>query len=554
MISPDCWRPSSGLTLEPNAEKAVRSQNGCIALLAGPGAGKTETLAQRADFLLRTGVCPYPKRILAISFKKDASENLKERVAKRCGSELASRFDSYTFHAFGKRLIDIFRTALKGQDALDEDYTVGDHRIRRTQITFNDMVPLANDVLNECDAARNAIQATYSDVFLDEFQDCTDTQYSLVLNAFQNCGARIIAVGDTKQKIMGWAGALEGIFVSFEEDFEAASLNLYQNFRSLHRIRRVHNRMVRDIDPDAAVPDEQIARDEGEVACLSFDDDEAEAEWAADSIVRWNEQGVPFSQIAFLCNNQPHLYAKKIMSVLGRRGIPFRNEQEIQDLSEEPLFCLIVDFLLVLLGEAEPSAWERLRRLLDNEVIDGSSNSRDWDRLLRKARSALRSNPAFPTAWNWIEELLKKLGMAAIRGLSHDYENETRRSEILGNIKAHVTRSFDGTVDPLEAFKSIGGVDAVRILTIHKCKGLEFHTVIVQGVESQTFWSKDREATECAFFVAISRARKRLVTTVAEFREKLPGANNYWREQRTRHEQFLGYIEPEIGGKLDIGN
>lgn len=175
---------------------STEGQEGCIALLAGPGAGKTETLAQRADFLLRTGVCPYPKRILAISFKKDASENLKERVAKRCGAELAARFDSYTFHAFGKRMIDIFRTALKGQDVLDQDYTVGEHRIPRSQITFNDMVPLANEVLNECSAARNAIQATYSDVFLDEFQDCTNTQYSLVLNAFQGSGTRIIAVGE----------------------------------------------------------------------------------------------------------------------------------------------------------------------------------------------------------------------------------------------------------------------------------------------------------------------------------------------------------------------
>ncbi|HEY5073769.1 MAG TPA: UvrD-helicase domain-containing protein, partial [Pyrinomonadaceae bacterium] len=87
----------------------MKSQSGCLALLAGPGAGKTETLAQRADFLLRTGTCPYPKRILAISFKKDASENLKARVTIRCGHQLASRFDSHTFHAFAKRLIDIFR-------------------------------------------------------------------------------------------------------------------------------------------------------------------------------------------------------------------------------------------------------------------------------------------------------------------------------------------------------------------------------------------------------------------------------------------------------------
>ena len=116
MIQPEDWSPPNNLVLEPNAEKAVQMQQGCIALLAGPGAGKTEALAQRADFLLRTNTCPYPKRILAISFKKDACENLKARVSIRCGYQLATRFDSYTFHAFAKRLIDIFRTHLRGGD------------------------------------------------------------------------------------------------------------------------------------------------------------------------------------------------------------------------------------------------------------------------------------------------------------------------------------------------------------------------------------------------------------------------------------------------------
>ncbi len=194
--------------------------------MAGPGAGKTETLAQRADFLLRTGACPYPKRILAISFKKDASENLKSRVTIRCGHQLASRFDSYTFHAFAKRLIDIFRTHLQGQDALNEDYAIGSNRISRTQITFNDMVPLASDIVSGCVVAQNSIRDTYTDVFLDEFQDCTQHQYSLVLNAFQGTGTRVVAVGDTKQKIMGWAGALDGIFLNYGHDFQALSLNL----------------------------------------------------------------------------------------------------------------------------------------------------------------------------------------------------------------------------------------------------------------------------------------------------------------------------------------
>lgn len=103
MIAVDAWQPADGLTLEPNALLAAKERARSLALTAGPGAGKTEMLAQRADFLLRTGTCRYPKRILAISFKVDASSNLKERVKRRCGSELATRFDSYTFHAFAKR-------------------------------------------------------------------------------------------------------------------------------------------------------------------------------------------------------------------------------------------------------------------------------------------------------------------------------------------------------------------------------------------------------------------------------------------------------------------
>ena len=85
MINIAEWKPAGGLNLEPNAIRAAREMTRSLALTAGPGAGKTEMLAQRADFLLRTGTCRYSKRILAISFKRDASQNLKARVRSRCG-------------------------------------------------------------------------------------------------------------------------------------------------------------------------------------------------------------------------------------------------------------------------------------------------------------------------------------------------------------------------------------------------------------------------------------------------------------------------------------
>ena len=53
MIAVDAWKPADGLTLEPNALRAAKERTRSLALTAGPGAGKTEMLAQRADFLLR---------------------------------------------------------------------------------------------------------------------------------------------------------------------------------------------------------------------------------------------------------------------------------------------------------------------------------------------------------------------------------------------------------------------------------------------------------------------------------------------------------------------
>ena len=60
MIAVDAWKPADGLTLEPNALRAAKEQVRSLALTAGPGAGKTEMLAQRADFLLHTGDLIYP--------------------------------------------------------------------------------------------------------------------------------------------------------------------------------------------------------------------------------------------------------------------------------------------------------------------------------------------------------------------------------------------------------------------------------------------------------------------------------------------------------------
>lgn len=106
-IAPEDWRPRGIEALEPLAWEALR-HTGSSCVVAGPGAGKTEFLAQKAVYLFETGRCPAPYRILSISFKTDAAGNLAERVRQRCPSESAHRFVSLTFDAFTKGLVDRF--------------------------------------------------------------------------------------------------------------------------------------------------------------------------------------------------------------------------------------------------------------------------------------------------------------------------------------------------------------------------------------------------------------------------------------------------------------
>ena len=550
MICPDDWHPADGLTLEPNALSAAKEQVRCQALTAGPGAGKTEMLAQRADFLLHTGLCRYPKRILAISFKVDASRNLKERVKRRCGASLCSRLDSHTFHAFAKRIIDRFRPVLTGRDALDADYTIGDRRITRSQIEFSDLVPLAIEILETSAMARNAVRQTYSDVFLDEFQDCTNNQYALIKLVFKGTAIRLTAVGDTKQKIMGWAGALEGIFVTFANDFNAVSLNLYRNFRSQPQLLRMQNEIIKVLDQASVMPDELIEGDDGKIEVQGFGNNQQEAESLAELIGYWiTEEGVPFSEIAVLISKQAELYANPLMVELEQRGIPFRNEQQLQDLSVEPATRLIVDYLLVLFGDREPDAYTRLMEQLTTSAIDENEYSRlqnDWLRFLKVERKKVvlseQLDRSFDSRWPYAVSFINEFGKERLVSLSADYESLARLKEVLGDTKKRLGELLDVEPDVVKALALLNDNRAVRIMTIHKSKGLEFDSVIILGVEKQAFWGKEDEE-RCVFFVGISRAKRRLVLTYADVRPRPAGFGGMWTVSRIPHQEFIGYAE-----------
>jgi len=549
VIHPDDWRPVGGLDLEPNALKAVRETAATVVVTAGPGAGKTELLAQRADFLFRTGACPYPKRILAISFKVDAARNLQSRVRLRSGSQYAARFDSFTFHAFAKRLIDNFRPALTDENALDPDYRIDVDRIQAKQITFDDLVPLAIEILKKNVYARGALRQTYSHVFMDEFQDATTAQYSFLKVAFAGTGVQLIGVGDTKQRIMGFANALDGVMAMFATDFSATELQLYQNFRSKPRLRRMQNRMILEMDPAAASPTADLKGEGGDLQVLRFATDEDEAVAVTGLVRGWLDGAVPPREITVLVRQQPHLITAILGKCLTAAGIPFRNEQQSQDLTTEPVAALIFNYLRVVADEGRPTAYAELVRVVTRngiEEIDGVLDSK-LRTILREARATVRTALFDQTDFaSWKPLITAFLGFVtrpALNALSPSYQQGSRLNDVIKEAAGAFKRELSVDGDPVAALNRLSEEDAVRILTVHKCKGLEFEKVIVFGVEPQFFWGNDDADVKAEFFVAISRAKDELVLTTALNRSKPPGASYRWKTFSPAHEELLGYAE-----------
>lgn len=132
-----------------------------------------------------------------------------------------------------------------------------------------------------------ALRATYSHVFLDEYQDTTASQYDLVQTAFQDSSAVMTAVGDSKQRIMVWAGAMADAFERFEQDFHSEKLHLVRNYRSTPELVRIQQVIAEAIEKGTP-PVEAVKDSQGGSSCsiLEFASPEDEARYLSEMISR----------------------------------------------------------------------------------------------------------------------------------------------------------------------------------------------------------------------------------------------------------------------------
>ena len=582
------WCPADGFRLESEAMDTVLNDKNTL-VVAGPGAGKTELLAQRACFLLETNTCRYPKKILAISFKKDAADNLRERVEVRCGKELALRFESKTYDAFAKEIVDRFKNSLDESYRPLNDYKIAETKdikkafeiaglnFRGNQTEFNrvygnklsiNTLPLHPDFIDKIfiDAwnvllkgsrhdnfesmltfemisrlaeylirtnryIKKAIEMTYSHVFLDEFQDTTSIQYELVKTCFFQTGTIITAVGDTKQRIMLWAGARKSIFEDFQNDFSSQKRTLIMNHRSAPRLVEIQKAMYNRLNEDTIdlKTNEKWNQEDGEAYLRLFEDHIKEADVLSEEINSLISTGVKINEICILVKQKVDDYSREIINKLSKYNIKARNEAVYQELLKEDVIKILVSLIRLASNVGKPDDWDYIYDILcELYGIDESCKPEILNNFIRKIELMINNIEINLNLNIANEEQFSELVDSKVGDISYEkfaskfqrYKSKDYFDNLVDGFKRLVWIEYKETKDWIKAIDNFEGKNSIPIMTIHKSKGLEYDTIFFVGLEDSAFWNFKNQPDEdrCAFFVALSRAKRRIDFTFSSNR------------------------------------
>ncbi len=527
------------IILVPEALEVVKS-NENISVLAGPGSGKTELLAQRIAFLLQTGMCPFPFRILALSFKRDSATNLEQRALKRCGVELASRFDSYTIDAFAKSILDRFRLALSEEIRPIQNYIIpnnSDQVDNKEYLDFPCIRKFAIQIIKNNKHVKTAIRQTYRFVLLDEFQDTTSTQYQLIKLSFENSSSVLTAVGDIKQSIMVFAGAKKRIFSEYEKDFTATRIPLLINYRSTKKLQYIQSFFAKKLDENVEIKTEYKDNQDGNCQILHFRDSDREADIIASEIQKYIEKGIQIEDICILYRRKyifqsKDIYREKIMNKLRILGIPARFEDIYQNFLSEPIIKLIICFIRLSLKDQSHEDWNIIQNLLIylkgfNEETH-TKRFRDLNMMIFNKTTQIKNLfskiKSKKDLWGICVMIIKLFRIEELSSLYHQYLDKNYLKKILQEFLNYFFQQYQLHKDWISALESLLGKGIIPIMTIHKSKGLEFDVVIFIGLENRAFFSyrQDPHGELCNFFVALSRAKKYNIFTHCDIRYSQP--------------------------------
>ena len=449
-------------------------------------------------------------------------------------------------------------------------------------IDFGDLVAQPVRLVETHAEVRDALRARHKHVLVDEYQDVNRSSVRL-LKALVGDGRDLWVVGDARQSIYRFRGASATNMAQFTSDFPGAQVaQLGVNYRSGQEVIDVFTAFSAKMKVSTGSLPLHLKSSRGATGTKPefrvADSTEDEISAVAAAIKRQQETGTAFREQALLCASNARL--SEIAEGLEARGIPVLHlgslfeRPEIKDLlamlsmlgdpyavglvrlATMPAYQLPlhdVAQIVERLRESKVAALEwRLAKNWPPELVETSKASLARVAMLFEGMSATGNPWSILSTW-----VIDRLGLAKtlyqagdarsrMKGLAlWQFLNFCRQQpsgagapclRLLDRIRRLVLLSEDRGLRHLPG--AADGIDAVRLMTIHASKGLEFHTVHIPGMVTSGLPRNNMaprcappdglihgsdgitglnavkaghdEEEECLFFVALSRARDRL--------------------------------------------
>jgi len=367
--------------LSEDQRKAVLSESRYNRIIAGAGAGKTETLTRRIAYLLAVKDVP-PAAIVAFTFTEKAAQSMKSRVYQRVGEISGEKAtvnlgEMYigTIHAFAKRVLedhfrfgnytvlddnqeiaflmrhgwgmglhldggsysnncrDFLRTVSMAWDELLDEKELNKRapEFFRRMKKYEDLLKqhrllTFGRIIYEAVLKLRQAPDTLSNVkylLVDEYQDINRAQAELI--EFVGRNADVFVVGDPRQSIYQWRGSDERFFSSFAEKFpDTQQISINENRRSGKRIVRNANKFSSTFERGHYEAMDPTRSEDGFVSVAANETPEKEALWIVDQIqalMKGNE-GLKFSDFGILTRSVS-TSAGPLIDVLKDRRIPY---------------------------------------------------------------------------------------------------------------------------------------------------------------------------------------------------------------------------------------
>lgn len=430
-----------------------------------------------------------------------------------------------------------------------------EYKNKKSYIEFDDFLNMANDIFDENKDILKKYQVAYQYVLVDEFQDVSLGQ-ALLLKKLNDKNTMI--VGDPLQAIYSFRGGDSKFILNFDADYgNAKVINLNMNYRCSSDIVATANKLALNI-PDSKHKNyvESVANKNNYKfpELRRFNNDYEEGDGIAKQIIELKKEGFKYNDIAILARTNAQL--QKLETTLHNYNITF----DVVDgklFTDLPEIKLIISYLRLALHENDNEAFAYLynkpNRWLNKKFFEEvEQNSSQKNVSLYNAMFTIsRRNWKFKNGIDEIFEVINYMQnkeYSSVADLVKYLRNRLNIDDFVTKGKQADDGSYIEQIDNLDSFENICSKystinqliayldelnkevegkrdERVKLLTIHKSKGMEYPIVFIIGCNDELlphYKAEDIDDERRLFYVAITRAEKELYFSYADLYNNKP--------------------------------